>query len=61
MDKRRCNYSSRSPRQISRKLRQPVILIIGEPIDDSQVLAFHVADLFQALAKCPQSIGDRVR
>jgi hypothetical protein len=42
----RGDHGNTAPGQISRKLRQPVILIIGEPIDDCQVLAFHVADVF---------------
>src|SRR6266540_315687 len=47
--------------QIGRQLRQPVVLIIGESIHNRHALAFHVAGVFEALAKSAQPIRDRVR
>jgi hypothetical protein len=35
--------------QIGRQLRQPVIVILGEPVYDRHVLAFEVSGVFEAL------------
>src|SRR5262249_29868902 len=46
--------------QIRRQLGQPVVLVLGEAIDDRDVLAFDVARLLQALMECAQTLRDIV-
>src|SRR5215471_15305196 len=56
----RGDYSDLSANQFGRQLRQSIVLVLGEAIDDCYVLALHIADLFEALAKCAQTVRHRV-
>ena len=47
--------------QIGRQCRQPIDLILRPAVYDRQVLALDIAGLLQALAKCAQTVRDRVR
>ena len=47
--------------QIGRKLRHPLVLIVGEAVYDCNVVAFYIGGLLQALAECAQTVRDRVR
>src|SRR6516165_3181172 len=56
----RGDYSDLSANQFGRQLRQSIVLVLGEAIDDCYVLALHIANLFEALAKCAQTVRHRV-
>ena len=50
-----------SANEFGRQLRQSIELIVGEAVDDRHVLALDIVGFFQALAKCAQTVRDRVR
>src|SRR6516225_45153 len=57
----RGDYSDLSANQFGRQLRQSIVLVLGEAVDDRYVLALHIADVFEAQAECPQTVCHRVR
>ena len=58
---RRDDHGDPSANQIGRQRRQPIDLILGPAVFDRDVLALDIAGFLQALAKCAQTIRDRVR
>src|SRR5215469_872073 len=54
-------YGDLSANQFSRQLRQSLVLVLGEAVDDCYVLALHIADVFEAQAECAQTVRHRVR
>src|SRR5262245_31210619 len=57
----RGDYSDLSANQFGRQLRQSIVLVLGEAVDDCYVLALHIADVFEAQAECAQTVRHRVR
>src|SRR5215510_14071461 len=57
----RDDYGDLSANQFSRQLRQSIVLVLGEAVDDYYVLALHMADVFEAQAECAQTVRHRVR
>src|SRR6516165_2783858 len=57
----RGDYSDLSANQFGRQLRQSIVLVLGETVDDCYVLALHIADLFEAQAECAQTVRHHVR
>ena len=55
------DYRNLSASQFGRQRRQPIDLIFGPAVMDRYVLALDIAGLFQALAKCAQTVRQRVR
>src|SRR5262245_29396208 len=47
--------------QLGRKLRQPIVLILGPAIDDRDILAFDKTDLLQTTVKSTQTVSRRLR
>jgi hypothetical protein len=48
----RCNHGDPSANQFGRQGWQPIYLTLGPAVFDHDVLAFDIAGVFQALAKC---------
>src|SRR5262249_51846356 len=57
----RGDYGDVSANQFDRQLRQSIVLVLGEAVDDCYVLALHIADAFEAQAECAQTVCHRVR
>src|SRR5215475_3534975 len=57
----RGDYGDLSANQFGRQLRQSIVLVLGEAVDDCYVLALHIADVFEAQAECAQTVRHRVR
>src|SRR5215467_14517685 len=55
------DYGDLSANQFGRQLRQSIVLVLGEAVDDCYVLALHIADVFEAQAECAQTVHHRVR
>src|SRR5262245_63233876 len=52
----RGDYSDPSANQFGGQFRQSSVLVLGEAVDDCYVLALHIANLLEALAKCTQTV-----
>ena len=57
----RGDHGDPSANQIGRQRRQPIDLILGPAVFDRHVLALDIAGVLQALAKCAQTVRERVR
>src|SRR5499427_4646041 len=57
----RGDYGDLSANQFGRQLRQSIVLVLGETVDDCYVLALHIADLFETQAECAQTVRHHVR
>ena len=55
------DHGDRSARQISRQRRNSIKLILGPSVFGRHVLALNIAGALEALAKCAQTIRQRVR
>src|SRR5262249_44199115 len=53
--------SARCANSFGPQLRQSIVLVLGEAVDDCYVLAFHIADVLEAQAECAQTVRHRVR
>ena len=56
----RGDHGDPSANEVSRQLRQPIELILRPAVFDRDVLALDIAGVFEALAKCAQTLRKRV-
>ena len=54
----RGDHGNPSANQFGRQRRQPIELILGPAVFDRDVLALDIAGVFEALAKCAQTVRD---
>src|SRR5262245_40520720 len=57
----RGDYGDLSANQFGRQLRQSIVLVLREAVDDCYVLSLHIADVLEAQAECAQTVRHRVR
>src|SRR5262245_44494764 len=55
------DHSNASPNQFGGERRQPLGLVLGPAVFDRHVLAFYEARVLDALAKCAERLGERLR
>src|SRR5262249_19623355 len=53
--------SARCANSFGPQLRQSIVLVLGEAVDDCYVLAFNIADVLEVQAECAQTVRHRVR
>src|SRR5215471_3231326 len=57
----RGDYGDLSANQFGRQLRQSIVLVLGEAVDDCYVLALHITDVLEAQAERAQTVRHRLR